>query len=99
MSSRPTHRFERRAKREVDGRHTRLSPRQTEVLTLLASGLTQREVSVCLDLTAETIRTHVRAARRALGARTVAHAVALAVAEESLAPDRNVVPPALPRTP
>jgi len=98
MSSRPSNRFERRAKRDVGGgRQTRLSPRQTEVLALLGSGLTQREVSVELHLTTETIRTHVRAARRALGARTVAHAVALALDEKALVVDRRVVVPAVSR--
>jgi DNA-binding CsgD family transcriptional regulator len=98
MSSPPSNRFERRAKRDAgDGRQTRLSPRQTEVLALLGSGLTQREVGAQLHLTTETIRTHVRAARRALGARTVAHAVALALDEEALVVERRVVVPALPR--
>ena len=100
MSSRPTTRFERRAMRDTgDGRQTRLSPRQTEVLAMLGSGLTQREVSVELHLTTETIRTHVRAARRALGARTVAHAVALALDEKALVVERRAVVPAMPREP
>jgi DNA-binding CsgD family transcriptional regulator len=65
-------------------------------LALLGSGLTQREVGEQLNLTTETIRTHVRAARRALGARTVAHAVALALAGEELTVEGSAVMPTPP---
>jgi len=56
-----------------------LSPREREVLDLLANGLTGEEAAVRLSLSPETIRTHIRNAMGKLGARTRVHAVAIAM--------------------
>lgn len=55
----------------------RPSPREIEVLALVAEGLTQREIAAELRVTEETVRTHVRRVRLKLGARNQRHAVAL----------------------
>jgi PAS domain S-box-containing protein len=61
-----------------------LTPREREVLTLLAEGLTSADAAAHLGLSAETIETHVRRALRKLGARSRTHAVALALRLELL---------------
>lgn len=55
-----------------------LTPREREILSFLADGLTGEEIAERLVLSPETIRTHVRNAMRKLGAKTRVHAVALA---------------------
>ena len=55
-----------------------ISPRELEVLRLVALGLANVEIGNQLDISSETVRNHVRNAREKLGARTKAHAVALA---------------------
>jgi DNA-binding CsgD family transcriptional regulator len=57
----------------------RLTPREREVITLLALGLTSGEVAERLVISPETVRIHVRNARRRLGARTRAQAIAIAL--------------------
>jgi DNA-binding NarL/FixJ family response regulator len=56
-----------------------LSPREREVLDLLAQGLTGEEVATRLSLSPETVRTHVRNAMDKLEANTRVHAVAIAL--------------------
>ena len=56
-----------------------LSPREREVLDLLAQGLTGEEVAARLGLSPETVRTHVRNAMDKLEAHTRVHAVAIAL--------------------
>ncbi len=56
-----------------------LSPRERQVLDLLAEGMTGQAIAESLFLSAETVRTHVRNATVKLGARTRVHAVALVV--------------------
>ncbi len=56
-----------------------LSPREGDVLTLLASGATSEDAATALGLSRETVRTHVRNAISRLGAHTRTHAVALAL--------------------
>jgi len=58
---------------------TVLSPREREVLDLLANGLTGEEVATRLSLSPETIRTHIRNAMGKLDAHTRVHAVAIAL--------------------
>ena len=57
----------------------RLTPREREVITLLAQGLNGAEIAVRLALSPETVRIHIRHAREKLGARTRAHAAVLAL--------------------
>ena len=60
-------------------RLARLSPREREILDLLAEGLTGQAIASRLFLSPETVRTHVRNATTKLGAKTRVQAVALAV--------------------
>jgi PAS domain S-box-containing protein len=66
--------------RRSDGRRPRtLSPREREVLGLLARGLTGEQIAERLVLSPETIRTHIRNAREKLGASTRVEAVTMAL--------------------
>jgi PAS domain S-box-containing protein len=56
-----------------------LSPREREVLGLLARGLTGEQIAARLALSPETVRTHVRNAREKLGASTRVEAVTMAL--------------------
>lgn len=57
----------------------RLSPRETEVLVLLSEGMTGQAIADQLFLSPDTIRTHVRNAKRKLGAQTRSQAIAMIV--------------------
>jgi DNA-binding CsgD family transcriptional regulator len=73
--------------RSLDGDRSRasmLSPREREVLSLLAGGNTIPEIATELVLSPLTVRTHVRNAKDKLHARTTAHAVAIALDENVL---------------
>lgn len=56
-----------------------MTPRELEVLTLTAQGLTHGEVGRQLYITENTVRTHLRHTFAYLQARNSAHAVALAL--------------------
>ena len=56
----------------------RLTAREREVVTLVATGLTGEEIAALLFLAPDTVRTHIRNAMRRLQARTRAQLVALA---------------------
>ena len=58
-----------------------LTARQTDVIGLLARGLTKPEVAYLLGLSVHTVKEHARDARLALGARNTAHAVAISLRE------------------
>ena len=62
------------------------SLREREVLALLASGATDREIAAMLELSPATVQTHVRNAKAKLGARTRAQAVALALQRDLIQP-------------
>lgn len=62
----------------------RLSRRESEVLTLLAEGLTGEEIAKRLVLSPETVRTHVRNAMEKLDARTRTEAVVKALDREEI---------------
>ena len=66
-----------------------LSPREREVLDLLAEGLTGEEAAQRLFLSPETIRTHVRNAMEKLEAKTRAHAIAIALRQGEIALDEG----------
>jgi DNA-binding NarL/FixJ family response regulator len=74
-----------RGERAFDGRYPRrdaaraaLSPREREILGLVASGRTNREISVALGVGDETVKTLLSRTFVKLGARRRAHAVAAA---------------------
>lgn len=54
-----------------------LSPRQRQIIRLIASGATAKEIADKCDLREVTVRFHLRAAMRRLRAKTPAHAVFL----------------------
>lgn len=58
-----------------------LTPREADVLALLAEGLSHEEIGSRLSISAETVRTHVRKACDRLGAATRTQAVATALRE------------------
>lgn len=55
------------------------SARESQVLTLVARGSSDREIANNLQLSPATVQTHVRNAKSKLGARTRAQAVAIAI--------------------
>lgn len=56
-----------------------LSTRERETLSLLANGLTRQQVAKTLGLTIGTVSCYIGRINNALGADTVAHAVAIAL--------------------
>ena len=69
------------------GRRTRcdrLSGKERLVLTELAHGNSTDEIGVVLHVSPHTVRTHVKNLMRKLGARTRAHAVAIALSERAI---------------
>jgi DNA-binding CsgD family transcriptional regulator len=60
-------------------RETRLTPRQAEVLALVAQGASDNEIALQLYLSATTVSWYVKEIRTLLRARSRAHAVALAM--------------------
>jgi DNA-binding NarL/FixJ family response regulator len=68
---------------KTDGRE--LTQRETEVLALLAEGLSHQQIGQELSISAETVRTHVRKACERLDARTRTQAVATALRRGLLA--------------
>jgi LuxR family transcriptional regulator len=57
----------------------RLTVRQREILRFAADGRSAKEVSKALNISEDTVRLHLRDARDRLGARTMTHAVSLAL--------------------
>src|SRR4051812_47661424 len=84
---------------------TQLSPRQREILGLVAEGRTRKEIATTLGISESTVNSHIANAFERLGASSRAEAVALAmrsneadpaIASAPKAPIR--VAPAPPRT-
>lgn len=72
---------------EPDGhapRQTVLSPREREVLTLLAAGMNAEQAALKLTLSPFTVRTHIRNAKEKLGAHTGAQAIAIALRDREI---------------
>lgn len=63
-----------------------LSPREREIMDLLAQGLTGEQVAERLVLSSETVKTHIRNAMIKLEATTRVHAVAIALREGYISP-------------
>jgi DNA-binding CsgD family transcriptional regulator len=57
---------------------TKLTPRQSQVLQLLADGASTEQIATELHLTTETVRNHIRHVLKALGAHSRLEAVVLA---------------------
>jgi PAS domain S-box-containing protein len=63
----------------------RLTPREREVFSMLAAGLTAREIGEQLGISRDTVRTHVANGTTKLQAKTRVQAVALALARGEIA--------------
>jgi len=68
-----------------DGERSSLSPREREVLRLLAAGGSYGEIGATLFLSPDTIRAHAHRAMTKLGARTRTQAVATALRDALIA--------------
>jgi DNA-binding NarL/FixJ family response regulator len=66
------------------GTEKALSRRESEILTMLANGMTGEEIAQRLVLSPETIRTHIRNAMGKLDARTRTEAVVKALRQEEI---------------
>jgi PAS domain S-box-containing protein len=64
----------------------RLTKREREVMTLVASGLQNNEMAERLVLSPDTVKSHVANAMGKLGAHTRAHAVAIALVRGQITP-------------
>ena len=70
------------AEERVEGRATAiadLSPRETEILRMLASGMTSDEIAAGLCLSVKTVQNNHYQIKAKLGARTDAHLVWVAI--------------------
>ena len=57
----------------------RLTPRETEILSLMAEGKSQEEISTLLGVTPNTLRTHVQNVLTKLAVHSKVEALALAI--------------------
>lgn len=69
-----------------DGPVAPLSPRERDVLTLLAIGRSRAEAAEALQISEHTLRVYVDTARMKLGARNTIHAVAAAMTQGLILP-------------
>ena len=67
------------AERNVRMPKGRLTARQRELVSLLATGLTHKEAAKEMGVTLRTVEAHLRMAREATGCRTTAQLVAMSV--------------------
>ncbi len=67
-----------------------LSPREREIMHLMAEGLTADAIAGELTVSVETVRTHVRNAIRKLQARNRVHAIAIALERGEIALDPEI---------
>ena len=76
---------QRPALRSVRMRRTaRLSEKERSVLRELAQGHSTEQIAEVLIVSPHTVRTHIKNGMRKLGARTRAHAVAIALSEGAI---------------
>jgi DNA-binding CsgD family transcriptional regulator len=73
-----------RSSRSRRSRCDRLSRKERLVLAELALGNSTEEIGIALGVSPHTVRTHVKNLMRKLGARTRAHAVAIALSEHAI---------------
>jgi DNA-binding CsgD family transcriptional regulator len=62
-----------------------LTPRERQVLSMMASGMTAGQVAGELYLSTMTVRTHIRNAKRKLAANTIGQAIAIALGNREIA--------------
>jgi len=61
----------------TDSRSTRFTARQSEILGMMCSGLSNREIAMQLRISVHTVKLHVSSVLEGLGARNRGHAIAL----------------------
>jgi DNA-binding NarL/FixJ family response regulator len=66
-----------------------LSPREREIMHLMAEGGTAQDVGTSVGVSVETVRTHVRNVIRKLQARNRVHAIAIALQRGDITIDRD----------
>ncbi len=81
----PRTRHERRSTIEVG-----LTPRETEVIALIAAGVRNKEISRRLELSMNTVKSHIRTAYRSMGVTSRTQAVLWAVEHGITAPPLDV---------
>jgi DNA-binding CsgD family transcriptional regulator len=86
VATNPESLVERRAARPRRSGCERLSSKERLVLAELARGNSTDEIGLVLSVSPHTVRTHVKNLMRKLGARTRAHAVAIALSERAIDP-------------
>ncbi len=69
-----------------DGPYARLTPRQREVLQLVAEGKTAKEIAAVLEISVKTVEYHKSGLKKQLGLRTQAELVRYAAAHGLVAP-------------
>lgn len=74
----------------------KLTDRQKQVLIYAANGLRPGEMAPLMGISPATARVHLGDIRRRLGARTIAHAVAIAIMSQMI--DPHDMPPTVPST-
>jgi DNA-binding NarL/FixJ family response regulator len=75
--------------RDATEKVAELTPRERDVLAMLAEGHTAREAAKLLGIGDETVKTHLRNAMDKLEARTRVHAIAIALRDQRIdVPDR-----------
>ena len=57
----------------------KLTTREAQILSLTADGLVETEIAMALDISPNTVRTHIENIKRKMDARNKTHAVALAI--------------------
>ena len=82
-------RSEARARRRAHNGADSLSDREREVIALVADGRTGPEIASALQISHDTVRTHVRNAQGKLGARSRAQLVAITLGNGHMAPSRD----------
>ena len=76
-------RLEARARPMSTGAREKLTRRESDVLRLLAQGLTQDEIAGRLEISSKTVSTHIEHVLRKLGVHSRAQAVALAFRDDA----------------
>lgn len=76
---------------EMKGRH--LTPRERQVLALMAGGHSNQEIATMLNIKYETVKNHVFVIMGKLGAKNRTHAVVLAlgIMEQKEEPENGIV--------
>jgi DNA-binding NarL/FixJ family response regulator len=70
----------------IDGNHTdQLTPREREILRLIADGFSNEQIGTCLFISPQTVRTHVGKAMEKLAVHSRTEAVAVALRQKLIA--------------